>query len=719
MPFFCVIRFNDCQGCRQQVCENQMSKIPSGSLRFFASILSVLFLTTSTISAGIVKVNRMQTYKQEVNPEIIDNYLFATYFTNNKKAYNLRGFEIGSPGNQILDIKINPAGYSFALLYGKAGKNSVRVQSLNPSRNIKEEIKGLIAPTAICYMPDSRQIAVADDNKIKFFNSKSYELEWEIPISASPSSVVISPNGQLAIATYTNYLQILTTSTGEVRKTIDVSSPASVAFNPSSTQFGILTEDGKLIMYSVSDLSVVNTFENLGVGKSLFFHPDENYVGMIADGNRVEFINLYDEADRPVIYDKDLTWGRFVHDGQGDIYLATAGNKIIRYRQIDGFAPNYSLVLNEMVEERMREWTKMRPGETEIEYRERVNEDSIRRQRLLFINEAASELALAAGLGNLKDVTLGRYNPADGTLIISLGTLNDIYLKVPPEDMAGFGDGNNLQFSNHVFSLTPDNNFELIYVQVYNPTNNKTYTFDNLERQDLGLLMLDDNFVSLDLIIQSSREDLMLNDIKNQVLEEARSQKILSDHTTIEVNTQYVPATDDIGRKINNCHVDFSYMVDEEGSAKEDFAPGKYRLEQSPAALSLARIIQQSFATDEFAQYLVPGKKLVINITGSADALPINGAIAYDGSLGQFDEEPCYINGNLTTVSVNSKDAIRTNEQLAFMRAQALQQNMIQNLTQLNDMVIDIKNNIEVSKEKGAEHRRINVSLIFIDATSK
>lgn len=679
------------------------------------SILSFLFLATFNISAQVVQVKRIQTYKQEIQPQIVDNYMFATYFANAKKVYNLRGYEIGSPGEKIQDLKINPAGYSYAVLYGKIGKTGVRIQSFNPNRKIKEDLTGLFAPTAICYMPDSRQLAVADDGELKFYNSKNYKLERRIPIPNSPTSLVISPNGLLAIAVYPQYVRLLSLSTGEIRKTIGISSSASVAFNPSSTQFGVLTEDGKLTIYSTGDLSTVSSFENIGSAKSLFFHPDENYAGMVVGDNRVEFVNLYDMADRPAVYDQDLTWARFLYDGFGDLYLATSGNKTIKYRQIEGFTPNYGLLLNQMVEDRMREWTKMRPGETELEYKERVNEESIRRQRILFMNEAASELALTAGLGEFSDVTLGLYNPSDGTLIISLGGLNDIYLKVPPEDMAGFGDGNNLQFSNHVFTLTPDNKFELIYVQVYNPTNNKTYIFDNLDRQDFSFLMSDNNFVSLDLIMQSSREDVMLNDIKNRILEEARKNNTLSNHTTINVETHVEPATDDMGRKINNYHIDFTYKVDAEGSAKEDFAPGKYQIEQSPAALSLARIIQLAF-TNEFSPYLVPGKKLIINITGSADALPVNRVIDYDGSLGQFDEEPCYINGNLTTISVNSHEAIRTNEQLAFMRAQALQQNMAENLPQLSNMDITYRNNIEVSKEKGAEFRRINVSLIFIDA---
>ena len=190
--------------------------VPHG-LRSIISILSFLCVANFNTNADVVNVNRLQIFKQKVSPKIIDNYMFSIYFADAKKAYNLRGFEIGAPGNNIQDLKINPAGYSFAMLYGKPGKTSVRIQSLNVGRNIKEDLKGLVAPTAICYMPDSRQIAVADNGKIKFYNSKSFGLEREIPVYGEPSSLIISPNGQLAIALYPQHAKSLTLSSGDVR----------------------------------------------------------------------------------------------------------------------------------------------------------------------------------------------------------------------------------------------------------------------------------------------------------------------------------------------------------------------------------------------------------------------------------------------------------------------------------------------------------------------
>lgn len=689
------------------------------TLHFCLSLLlflsGAIYCLQFDLCATVIKIDGLQTYKQPVEPELLDNYLFATYYSSGKKAYNLRGYDIVGAGNRILDLKINPAGYSFAVLCGKNGKNSVRIKSLNPKRNIDTELKGLIAPTAITFMPDSRQLAVADDGKIKFFNSKTFEIEGSIPLAIPAEKLVISLNGNLILSQSHGKIQVLSPNSGDVRNTIYIPSQASVAYYSDGSQFGVLTEEGELTLYSSADFSEMAKFEGLGHSTNLFFISGDNYAGMVSDGNRVQFVNLFDNADRPIIYDNDLSWSKFIQDGKGNNYLATSGGNIIKYRKIQGFQPNYTQLLQQMVEDRMREWTKMRPGETELEYRERVNEESMRNQRIFFANEAATELGLAAGLGAFSDITLGRYNPSDGTLIVSLGGLNDIYLKVPQEDMAGFGDGNNLQFSNHVFSITPENKFELIYVEVFNPTNGKNYTFDNLDHQNLDFLNSDSGFVSLDLILQSSREDVLLKGIKDRIIEEARRNNILSDHTIVNVETYIKPDIDPNGNRISNYHIDFNYMVDAVGSDKEDFAPGKYRIDQSSAARSLAQIICQALS-NEFAPYIVPGKTLAIEITGAADALPINGSIAYDGSMGEYEDEPCYIDDYLTAISVNAKEGIRSNEQLAFMRAQGIRHNMELNLPLLSEMKIKYRNNIEVSKEKGAKYRRINVSLVFFDA---
>ncbi|MDE7410904.1 MAG: hypothetical protein K2M94_02580 [Paramuribaculum sp.] len=666
---------------------------------------------------GQIMVDKMMKYGQNIKPELIDNYRYSIYFTNNKKAYNLKGYEIASLGNKIQAIKVNPAGYSYAMLWGKKNKTKVTINALN-SNISGREIKGLVSPSAICYSPDSRHLIVADKGNIKLIDSKTLVLHRNFAIGDDmPSELVVSDNGYYIAVVYENRVDVYNLNAGTLRQSFPVSVPTSVAFTASSECIGLLGVNGKLEIYSTADFKPIKKCEDIASTTShLFFHPEENYAGFVADGNRVQFINLHDLSDQPSVYETGVSDARFVFDNHNNMYLASVTDTNIRYRELTGFSQNYILLINKKVEALMSEWIKMRPGETEVEYRQRVNEESISRQRELFVRQESSKLALTAGLGNFGMVTLGRYNPSDGTLIISLGNnLPDIYLKVPVEDMPGFGDGNNLQFSNQVYMVTQENTFKLIYVEVFNPTNGKTYIFDNLDGQNLDFLNTDDGFVSLDLILQSSRQDVILQDIKDRIMEEARAANRISDHTKLNVDTRIEVGVDATGRRIRNYVVDFAYEVDAEGSATEDFPPGKYRVEDSHAAESMLQIIRQAFIS-EFANYIVPGKELIIHITGSADAMPVNRAISYDGFLGEFDEEPCKVNGALTTISVNHNSGIQSNEELGFMRAQAVQKKMSELLPELATMNVGYRHNIEVAKEKGAQFRKISVSLEFIDA---
>ncbi|MDE5840944.1 MAG: WD40 repeat domain-containing protein, partial [Muribaculaceae bacterium] len=426
------------------------------------------------------------------------------------------------------------------------------------------------------------------------------------------------------------------------------------------------------------------------------------------------FLNLIDDFDRPFITDMTgpRKYARFVTDKNNNVFITYDADNALVYKRISGFAPNNTKLLLDQLNERMREWTKMRPMETEEEYRARVNPESIERQRRLFANEIAT--SLAGDLISHQSVTLGSYNPQNGLLTINIGGLPPIYLKVPQEDMPGFGDGLNLQFNNTIYGITPQDTYEVIYVDVYNPTNSKTYTFDNLDREDLSNLLTDDSFVSLDLIMKTNREDVMLKSIKDRIVEEAIANNLISEHTDINVDTRIIPAFDANGKSINNYRVAFDYTVDAEYSEHEDFPSGKYLIESSNAALSLIRIIKQAFDT-EFSSYINSGKKLVVEFTGSADGSPIRRAIAYDGVLGEFDNEPVNINGELTSLSVSSNIGIATNEQLAFMRAQSVKQDLLRQLPQLENMDSDYRYNIEVSEGRGGEFRRVSVVLTFID----
>ena len=161
--------------------------------------------------------------------------------------------------------------------------------------------------------------------------------------------------------------------------------------------------------------------------------------------------------------------------------------------------------------------------------------------------------------------------------------------------------------------------------------------------------------------------------------------------------------------------INFSYTVNKTFSFKEDFPAGKYKAEQSGAAMAMLSIMKNAFES-EFSPYIVSGKKLKVKITGRADALQITKKIAYDGCYGEFSDEPIYKNNDLSNISVNKKVGITENDQLAFLRAFGVKKYMSDNIPELSKMNSDYNFYIEIAKEKGGEYRRISVEFTFVDA---
>ena len=100
--------------------------------------------------------------------------------------------------------------------------------------------------------------------------------------------------------------------------------------------------------------------------------------------------------------------------------------------------------------------------------------------------------------------------------------------------------------------------------------------------------------------------------------------------------------------------------------------------------MSLMKIIKNAFEGD-FSKYLSEGKQVKVIVTGSADASPIRGRIAYNGQYGEFIDEPYYKDGNLDNITVTKASGITANEQLALMRAAGVKNYIEKNVTTLDN----------------------------------
>ena len=654
-------------------------------------------------------------YKQKTIPTNLENYLFSTYYYNGKKSFNLKSFVMSSVSGDILQMKINPSGTTFAVLYMKGNNSIVAIFDLWKQNSTKHLFNDISNASAICYSADARDLYISSNDKLFCYDLRNYEQKWSFDLPFTASDIVTSDNGYYIAARNGSKVVIWNLESKEIRKEYDFEVVVNdIKFSNGSDKFGVLTEDELLSLYDAHNFAIIQHFDAVGKAKCLSFHPDGKYASVISGEGRIAIINLLDGETREYIENEagGINGAVFVKDGKQNTFLAYNSQTDIIYKLMSQLAPNYTKLLKEELAERMAEWEMRMPNETLEEYNIRVNDDTREKQMKLFAEDISTKMA-----GNLLEmsmISLGNYNPENNMLALEFDTMIPIFLDVPESELLSFQDVNNLEFKNVRYGLTEKDKFKLVYVDVYNRLSGKTYTYDNREGL-LDHIKADNTFVPLDLVHQSSMEMMKLEEIKDNIVGIAKQQNKISDHTKITVSARVVPDVDANGKKIMNYLIRFTYTVDPKFSAKEDFGVGKYKAEESAAAISMLRIVKTAFEND-FAQYAKQGKKLKVNITGMADALPITGKINYDGCYGEFLGEPVYKNSDLGNITITRKDGITENEQLAFLRATGVKEFIKSNVPSLNKMETSYIHKIELTKGKGGEYRRINVDFIFVDA---
>jgi hypothetical protein len=273
-------------------------------------------------------------------------------------------------------------------------------------------------------------------------------------------------------------------------------------------------------------------------------------------------------------------------------------------------------------------------------------------------------------------------------------------------------DSENLEFSNAIYGVDKSDNLELVYLDVYNKQTGETYSFDNRDRNDLSYMYAEETFVPIDLVLMSNMDEVKLEEIKENIVAQAKKTNTISNNTQISVTAGVVSHLDEHGDKVIDYNIGFQYDVVASYSAREDFAPGQYNTNRSGAAKSMCAIIKTAFET-EFAQYIQPGKKLVVTITGMADNLPIRGRINYDGIYGDFTDVPIGDGGQ--TVTVTKKTGITDNVQLALLRAAGIEQYITSNIDELGMMRVDYDYDVKLAEQVGGKYRRVTVEFKFVD----
>ena len=687
-------------------------------ITLFAAV-AAFSVSAQSIEAMPAHEKKNYVYTQLYEPMGIDNCSFSTYYFNANKVFNLRSYQVCEGPGLIQQMKINPSGAAVAIRTLHKGKRAeVAIYSLFTPDRLIRNLKIDYKPTAIAYAPDARSFAVAgDDGKMHIFDARTYKEElrsFDLPMQ--PSMLAISANNYFYAVSDGTKLEIYNFETGALRKAITASDKVnSFTFSSDNSTLAVLTKDGVLTLYDTRTFLPVQEFARMGEARSCDLHIDGKYIAIVTADNRITIVNKYEPEDRQFVECEGdhVTDVKFIYDTKDRVFLLYATQDAIVYALQTELKPNFNMLLNDELNEKMNAWMKQMPGESLEEYYARVNDQSRMEQRYLFETEIATRMA--DNLLEASTITLGDFNMSTNTLALNFDTMPTIYLDIPRNDAAALTSADDLVFRNAKYGLMGDDKFELVYADIFNTKTNATYVYDKRNRRELDFSRMSDEIVPLELVQRSNMEEMKLMEIKEAVMEEAKTQNIVSDHTHIAVKTEITPDVDADGNKIMNYGVGFSYDVEAGFSAQEDFAAGKYRTNESGAAASMVEIIRQAFE-GEFSQYVKAGKKVRVTVTGMADNLKIHGKIAYDGVYGEFVDEPVYNGNELTALSVTKATGITQNEQLAFMRAVGVQQSIHKGVPSLSTMDAYYEYRIQLLDQAGGEFRRISVEFTFIDA---
>lgn len=684
--------------------------------------IAFCFVAAMFCGQTMAQVVEKRGFDSQKKINAFDNTTFCTAYLSDGALYTMRDIAINDV-RKIERIVFNPTGSSIALL---RAKNPISIYSFRDRNKklfeLKEKRKKLKAkpmPVSMCYSADARSFIVGNSlGEIVIYDTKEYMPLAYIQGEAPATALAMSSNNYFIAAAVGQNINIWNFQTKELRKAIPVPAVVKeVTFSPDAALLAVTTDDNHLTIIDTKNWDKVDIFDKLGgTLSSPSFHPEGKYISVVKDGKNIEIINLKNGVVEQDIVDPTggVTGGRFFKNNQNsEVFLLTNRTKQMVFWDANGLNPFYGKIMGREVDAKMNEWVKMMQGESMEDYAIRVNDETRIKQQQLFAQEVAT--ALAGDRISMDNPFIDGYDASNNMLNIGFKGLPSIGLEVPSNEAGDFKDGK-MKFSNAVYVLNDKDEFELAYVEVTNETTNKVYIYDNIGRTKLTALEADENFVPLEIMQQATREEAQLAEIKEQVIEEKKQDKLITDNTQINVKTEVIPGVDANGKKILNYKVGYQYeVINKEFSAKEDFPSGGYNIERSNAAMSLMKIIKNAFEGD-FAKYLSEGKQVKVIITGSADAAPIRGRLAYDGRYGEFVDEPYYKDGNLDNITVTKAGGITQNEQLALMRAAGVKTYIEKNVTTLGNTKNEYEYHVEVAKERGGEFRKINVEFVIMDA---
>ena len=657
---------------------------------------------------SLIKVKFKQTYLEAKNQKY---YVLGKDLKGDFYSYNGIKLDYFKPSKWVLTPLMNGE-----ILYA----DDKKVRFWYPYKGeegdvlFKTKEKGQIE--CLAFSPEGTYILVVtkDNNLHKVLTDAKMKekVQYSTPLSGTPSKLQFNDQANVALILEGDKVEIFNLERGVNRKTLTFAQNVlDVDFSESYREFAVLLADGSIKTYNVSDLNEKKSFAPIAGALNCIYFTQDKYL-IVNAGKSIEMINLLtSNVDYVITVDgTEIMSFDLLKDSNEKDQLFYVKNDHMGIYPLTGIERYHTMDMKYSMDLAMSDWAKMQDGETEDEYRQRVTDENREKYALQLEYDLVSQMA--GNLINEDGARFGNYVGEEELLAVDFNTLPTIYLNIPSAELTQLNDVEDIEFFNTIYGLDKDDKFEVIYTDARNKHTGSVYMYDNRNREKISFEQND--FVPMEVIQLANVESAKLETMKQEVVEQAKTENMLSDHTHITVNTEVQDELDADGNKILNYNVNYQYQVEEEFSERDDFRAGKYVATESNAAKQMLAIVEKSMSED-FAKYMTDCSKVVINVTGSADATPIRGRVRYNGEYGEIVDQLATQDGELTTMTVTKSKGMTSNEELALVRAIGVADYLKNGSFNKSTVPVEYKYNVEVSKEKGSEYRRIKVSVKFVD----
>ena len=176
------------------------------------------------------------------------------------------------------------------------------------------------------------------------------------------------------------------------------------------------------------------------------------------------------------------------------------------------------------------------------------------------------------------------------------------------------------------------------------------------------------------------REKQMNKQVQHLLVNLPNAEK-LYDETFVKITTGVQEDTTEEGKPEINFVYNISYNCHHFEGTEDDYPSGAYLWSTSNSCRAICNLTKKMIE-EQLSDIFAAGKNITVTVTSTTDAAEIT-HIDYKGEYGDFRYMPAIFNDENVRISVDVKDGITTNAQLAYIRAQSVHHCLEENIAAL------------------------------------